>query len=88
MIPAIALITLSRGGGRGLPIPLPLFLTWPLVLLVYGVVELAYRLSGTAGAADSGLLQARAGLGAMLHLAGLQVDVRSAGGNRIRIHLI
>ena len=70
-----------------MPLPLPVFLAWPLVLVALAGVTMAERLAVRRDAV-AGLTMARAGLLALCQLSGLKIDVRSADGTRVFIWLV
>jgi hypothetical protein len=87
MMPALGVVAIGKGKWPALPIPLPLFLLWPLVAVALGAVILAQRLVSEPSDARSGLLMARTALLAFCQLSGLCVDLRSADGDRVRVWL-
>lgn len=85
MIPALLLI--GVGWQRRLPLPIPLFLLWPLAglaVLATGAVQLARRLASPG--LRPPLLPAP--LQAIFHLSGLKVDVRTRSGVGVLIWLL
>lgn len=86
MIPAMAILRIGRG--RRLPVPLPLFLLWPLVLLALLLVALAGPLADRRSEAGRRLLAARLGILALFRLSGLSVDARGSDGREVRIRLV
>jgi hypothetical protein len=86
MMPALVLIEVGRR--RLVPIPLPVFLLWPLVLLALVAVGLMRLVLAVIGRPPGVLGAAATGLRALFQLAGLRVDVESADGERFRIQFI
>ncbi len=86
MIPAVGLILLGKTRWS-VPLPLPVFLAWPLVLVALGGVTVAEHLVARRHAVPR-LTLARAGLLALCQLSGLKIDVRSADGTRVLIWLM
>lgn len=85
MIPALLL--LGVGWQRRLPIPIPLFLLWPLAFLAVaatGAVQLARRT--TRPAAETPLVPPP--LEALFQLSGLRVDVRTRDGTGVLVWFI
>ncbi|MBI2919613.1 MAG: hypothetical protein HYY18_00850 [Planctomycetes bacterium] len=82
MIPALLLIGI--GWQRRLPVPIPLFLLWPvafLAVLATGAVQLTRRLNRPA--AETPLLPAP--LEALFQLSGLRLDVRTHDGTGVLV---
>ena len=88
MMPAIALLTVRLKRGGQVPLPLPVFLFWPLVLLALGCVELLRRIVPVDSEAAAGLLAARTGLLALFQLSGTEIDLQSRGGDGFQLRLI
>jgi hypothetical protein len=82
MIPALLVLGV---GARRFPIPLPLFLLWPLLLLALGVVSLAAAILGRRSEQGRNAHLAKAGLLALFHLSGLKIDVREKSGGGVHI---
>ncbi|MCC6738944.1 MAG: hypothetical protein IT452_07845 [Planctomycetia bacterium] len=85
MIPALLLV--GVGWQRRLPLPIPLFLLWPLVavaVLVTAIVQLARRI--TRPAATTPLFPPV--LEALFQLSGLRVDIRDREGTSVLVWLI
>ena len=86
MIPALALVWV--GSGRRVPLPIPLFLLWPLLGIGYLLVTLG-RFLTPRGSEARGQADAASGLaGILLRLSGLSIDVRPRRGRRVRFRLI
>ena len=85
MIPAIGLVLIGKPRSV-VPLPLPVFLVWPVMLVALAGVTLAARLVDGRDR-DSALTVARCGLLACCQLSGLRVDVRSSDGTRVLIWL-
>jgi len=80
-MPAIALIGIP--GRRWLPpIPLPLFLLWPLVLVCLGFARLLGRERPTQAQ------KLRAAMRVFRELRGLAINVDTAAGKQVRIWFI
>ena len=85
MIPALLLIGI--GWQRRLPLPVPLFILWPLAFLAVaatGAVQLARRI--TRPAAETPLVPPP--LEALFQLSGLRLDVRTRDGTGILISFL
>ena len=80
MLPAVALVGVGAGGWR---IPVPVFLLWPLFVVVLAVVGLVELVScgGT-------LRRTRAVWAVLWELHGLKVHIRSARGTRVYLWLL
>jgi hypothetical protein len=85
MIPAIGLVQIGRK--RWVPLPLPLFLLWPLLLVGWLLLEGVRLLVPRGSAAALSLEAARLGFLTLFHLSGLRVDVQSADGAKVRFRL-
>lgn len=86
MFPAIGLVRVGRK--RGFPLPLPLFLLWPLLLVGWLLLEGARLLVPRGAAAALSLDAARLGFLTLFHLSGLSVDVQTSDGVNVRFRLI
>lgn len=84
MIPALLL--LRAHGDRGILVPVPLFLLWPLIAVGGLGIGLAYL--ATPKRKRSFLTRARLALSVLLNLHGLKIDVRSRDGARIYVWFI
>jgi hypothetical protein len=88
MMPALLVIGIGGRSRRLFPLPLPLFVVWPLVLSALALVGLAGLLCRLSGAEPSGLRAARTGLLAFFHLSGFRAEVESPDGTRLRVLLV
>jgi len=91
MWPTLLLVRI--GGRRGVPLPLPLFILWPLLLVAWLCLGLGYlglALSRAFARRPRG--ESLAGLWLALrlvpHLRGVLVDVQAAAGERVYIRII
>ena len=87
MMPAIGLIAIGRQRWPTVPLPLPLFPIWPLVLLALGAVALARKVLPESDARTA-LTIAHTAVLAFFQLSGLRIDVESADRTRVRMWLI
>ena len=69
------------------PLPLPLFLAWPVVFIALGGVTMAQALVDERDT-RAALRMARVGLFAFCQLSGFKLDVRSAEGERVLVWLL
>jgi hypothetical protein len=88
MMPALLIIGIGGRSRRLFPLPLPVFLLWPLVLFALALVWLAERLLRLSGADPSWLRAAKVGLLAFFHLSGFRIEVESSDGTRLRVLLV
>jgi hypothetical protein len=88
MMPALLVIGIGGRSRRIFPLPLPVFLLWPLVLFALALVWLAERLISLSGADPSWLRAAKTGLLAFFHLSGFRIEVESSDGTRLRVLLV
>ena len=80
-MPALLLIELP--GPRWLPaLPVPLFLLWPLLLIVRGAARIRERNHPVDAAMVRGFLQM------LRDLRGLEIDVNTPGRRPVRIRLV
>lgn len=78
-----ALVLVGIPGPRWLPpIPVPLFLLWPLVVICFGIARLLE--SGRPDAAA----KLRTATQAFCELRGLTIDIDAAGHKRVRVRFI
>ena len=87
MIPTLGVV--AMGGRRWMvPLPLPLFLGWPLVLVPLGAAVVIERLFRSRAVGRSRPTVAGAVLSLVCQLSGLRVDIRNVRGVRLLIWLI
>ncbi len=79
MPPVLLIIGLGRS--RRFPLPVPLFLLWPLVAVAYGILVLCQRYLRLDKEVVDKIRLARAALGGFAAMSGLKVDVRSQDGH-------
>ena len=87
MIPSVGLLKIGNPSWT-LPLPLPVFLAWPLIAIALGGVVLMQRVVDRQGASFSRLALTRVALRALFQLSGLKIDVRSTEGTRITMWLL
>lgn len=101
MMPALAILGGAGVRGRRWFLPLPLFLLWPLVLVVLAAMAIgtrvlrpssssmrAFQPSDLSQSAGRPLAAARLTLRAFCQLRGLRIDVRSSDGEGFRLWFI
>lgn len=86
MIPAIALLGISRA--RRVRLPLPIFLLWPFYFLAWLGVGVAYLLFWVVRGDIRRPARAGFALAMLAHLSGTVVDVHSTDGTRVYLRLI
>ena len=74
-----ALLLLGIGRWRRWPLPLPLFLLWPLLALAYLCLGAAWLFAALLGRSPNRVRAGLKGLEAYRHLGGLRVDLNSEG---------
>jgi len=85
-MPALAWIAI--GTGKLWPIPVPIFLLWPVIWLALaatGLARAAYRRPGSIGLMLASANQALLAIG---QLRGLAVDIQGSDGTRIFIRVV
>jgi hypothetical protein len=86
MVPS--LLILRIGPGRGIPLPLPLFLLWPFFALAALLVGAAYLTVWLFGGETRAFAKAHLAGRMLLNLRGLKIDVRSHDGTRVYFRII
>ena len=85
MMPAVAVVGFAPRGKGYFPVPLPLVLLWPLIGL--GLATTASIERVTKGGPTPTVSSLEAAMVAFCRLRGLEIDLRSARGQRVRIRV-
>jgi hypothetical protein len=86
MVPS--LLVMRIGPGRGVPLPLPLFLLWPFFILAALLVGAGYLAVLVVGGDTRRFAMAGLAGRMLLNLRGLKIDVRSHDGTRLYFWII
>ena len=85
MIPAVAVVGFAPPGRGFFPLLFPLVLLWPLIGLGLGATASIERIA--SGGPTPTVSSLESALQAFCHLRGLEIDLRSARGQRVRIRV-
>jgi hypothetical protein len=86
MIPAFAVVRV--GTWKRAAIPIPIFLVWPLVGLLWVATSIALIFVPNKRTARDPLALASAGAASLFQLSGLRIDVQSRRGERVYLRFI
>ncbi len=84
--PALAIVWL--GDRRAVPLPVPLFLLWPLGLAAVVACSMVAWIAPSGGDTRQAARIGIAALGVAARVSGLRVDVRQREGHAVRIWVV
>ncbi len=86
MLPAFCVLSVGRG--RGIPLPIPLFLLWPLIGLAWLALLAARVLVPRDGETRQRISAAASALALVARLSGLHIQIGAAGSRTIGVRFV